>query len=63
MKKNKKTFNNTMFCLFVSTEDLNFIIKLYQNVIKKFLNEHGHFTIINFKRTKKIYLKNSYLNL
>lgn len=63
MKKNKIISNNVMFCLFVSTEDLNFTIKLYHNVIKKILKEHGHFTIINFKKAKKKYVKNIYLNL
>lgn len=52
-----------MFCLFASTEDLNFTIKLYKNIIKKFLKEHGQFTIINFRKANKKYTKNSYLNL
>ena len=42
-----------MFCLFASTEDIDFVIKIYQNVIKKFLKKYGQFTVINFVKNKR----------
>ena len=62
MKKNKPTSNNLMFCLFASTEDIDFVIKIYQNVIKKFLKKYGQFTVINFVKNKKKYTDSKYLN-